>query len=93
MIKKGLSNLWSIPFYYSEFKNSKKINNELTKIIRDIDLEFDSKKSYKIAGLEKGLTTKWHAYNFLDIENKNVTTLKIFIKNQVNEYFKKLDQA
>ena len=90
MIKKGLSNLWSIPFYYSEFKNSKKINNELTKIIRDIDLEFDSKKSYKIAGLEKGLTTKWHAYNFLDIENKNVTTLKIFIKNQVKEYFKKL---
>ena len=90
MIKKGLNNLWSIPFYYSEFKNSKKLNNELTKVIRGIDQEFDSKKSFKIAGLEKGLTTKWHAYNFLDIENKNVTALKIFIKNQVKEYFTKL---
>lgn len=90
MIKKGLNNLWSIPFYYSEFKNSKKLNNELTKVIRGIDQEFDSKKSFKIAGLEKGLTTKWHAYNFLDIENKNVTALKMFIKNQVKEYFTKL---
>ena len=70
MIKRGLNNLWSIPFHYSEIKNATNLNKELIKVIEQLDNTFNKRKSIQIAGLTKGLTTKWHTYNFLDIEKK-----------------------
>ena len=91
MINRGLNNLWSIPFHYSEIKNAANLNKELIKVIQQLDNAFNKRKSIQIAGLTEGLTTKWHTYNFLDIENKSIATLKKFIKKEVGAYLKKLN--
>ena len=74
MIKRGVNNLWSIPFHYSEIKNAANLNKELIKAIEQLDSAFNKRKSIQIAGLSEGLSTKWHSYNFLDIENKTNKT-------------------
>jgi hypothetical protein len=91
MIKRGVNNLWSIPFHYSEIKNAANLNKELIKVIEQLDSAFNKRKSIEIAGLSEGLSTKWHSYNFLDIENKSIATLKKFIKKEVATYLKKLN--
>jgi hypothetical protein len=82
----GLNNLWSVPFYYSEFHDSKKINADLINIITKLDNDLYNKKQYQIAGINKGLTSRWYSYNFLDLDEHSISILKDFIKSQVNEY-------
>ena len=91
MIKYGLNNLWSIPFHYSEIKNATILNKDIINVIEQLDSAFHKRKSIQIAGLTEGLTTKWHTYNFLDIENKSIATLKKFVKKEVGTYLKKLN--
>ena len=45
MIKRGLNNLWSIPFHYSEIKNATNLNKELIKVIEQLDNTFNKRKS------------------------------------------------
>ena len=63
--------------------NATILNKDLIKVIEQLDSAFHKRKSIQIAGLTEGLTTKWHTYNFLDIENKSIATLKKFVKKEV----------
>lgn len=91
MIKLILNNLWSIPFHYSEIKNTANLSKQLIKVIEQLDNAFNPRKSIQIAGLTEELTTKRHSYNFPDIENKSNTTQKKIIKKEVSTYLKKLN--
>ena len=45
MIKRGLNNLWSIPFHYSEINNAAILNKDLIKVIEQLDSAFQKRKS------------------------------------------------
>lgn len=88
---KGYNSLWSTPFRYSTWDEFPKYASELIKIVEHQELNVTSEiESVSIAGLDEGLTTKWYAYNFLDVENIGVGKLKNFIFGEVKNFMKDL---
>lgn len=90
-LNKGYNSLWSTPFRYSTWDEFPVYASELIKIVEHQHLIVTSDvDSVSIAGLNEGLTTKWYAYNFLDIDNVAIRKLKKFILGEVTNFMKDL---
>lgn len=84
-LKQGLDAKWSTPFWHSIWKEYPGHAENICDTIRRCDNGFDKNiHSVSIAGLDAGLTTKWYAYNFLDLPHPSIHKLRSFLFEEVD---------
>jgi hypothetical protein len=86
-LKEGLNSKWSTPIWHSIWPEYPGYAADICNTIQRCDKGFEKDiDSVSIAGLDEGLTTKWYAYNFLDLPETAVQKLRIYIFSEVDRY-------
>lgn len=90
-LKNGLNTKWSTPFWYSIWPEYHDYSEDICKAIEMCDKGYEKDiDSVSIAGLDEGLTTKWYAYNFLDLSTPAVQELRSYLFTEVESFMNTL---
>ena len=88
---KGFNSFWATPFRITQWDQFSAYADDIIAVVKEYDETFTRKnESVQIAGLTKGLTTKWYSYNFLQTNHPSIQKLREFIFSEVKTYFEEI---
>ena len=88
---KGFNSFWPTPFRITQWKDFGDHSEKIISVVKEYDDTITSQmESVNIAGLEKGLTTKWYTYNFLQSNHPSIQKLREFIFFEVNTFLEEI---
>lgn len=88
---KGFNSFWATPFRITQWEDFGDYSEQIISVVKEYDDTITRKtESVHIAGLEKGLTTKWYTYNFLQTNHPCIQKLREFIFSEVKIYFEEI---